>query len=67
MKQDYSAAGEQDDAHKIPQTAQQSVSAPTSRPLSNASYVNLYASARHWYRLNTPITAGHIFLNALKL
>lgn len=47
MKQDYSAAGEQDDAHKIPQTAQQSVSAPTSRPLSNASYVNLYASARH--------------------
>lgn len=28
MKQDYPTAREQDDAHKIPQTAQQSVAAP---------------------------------------
>lgn len=47
VKQDYPAAGEQDDALKIPQTAQQSVAA------LNLSYVNLYASATRWYRLNT--------------
>ena len=47
VKQDYPAAGEQDDALKIPQTAQQSVAA------LNLSYVNLYVSAARWYRLNT--------------
>lgn len=51
MKQDYPAVGEQDDAHKIPQTVQQSVAAPNPPPRSDASYVNLYASAR--YALNT--------------